>query len=76
MLSIQLKYSALSSVTATSQGSKPLVLSTEYAKCVLMTICSIIFGFLLTNTYRNFGIEKKLDEGGMHTLSKVFTLLL
>ena len=54
---------------------KKIILSTEYAKCVLMTICSIIFGFLLTNTYRNFGIEKKLDEGGMHTLSKVFTLL-
>ena len=54
---------------------KKIILSLEFLKCLLMAGCTLIFGFLLTNTYRNFGIEKKLDENGMHTLSKVFTLL-
>ena len=52
-----------------------MILSSEFGKCLFMAACSIIFGFLLANTYRNFGIENKLDEGGMHTLSKVYTLL-
>ena len=54
---------------------KKMILSSEFGKCLFMAACSIIFGFLLANTYRNFGIENKLDEGGMHTLSKVYTLL-
>ena len=54
---------------------KKIILSAEFGKCLFMAACSITFGFLLANTYRNFGIENKLDEGGMHTLSKVYTLL-
>ena len=54
---------------------KKIVLSLEFVKCLTISGCTLIFGYLLSNTYRNFGIEKKLDENGMHTLSKVFTLL-
>ena len=54
---------------------KRMILSLEFAKCLSIAGCTLIFGLLLTNTYRNFGIEKNLDENGMHTLSKVFTLL-
>ena len=54
---------------------KKMILSLEFAKCLAIAGCTQIFGYLLTNTYRNFGIEKKLDENGMHILSKVFTLL-
>ena len=54
---------------------KKMILSLEFAKCLLIACFSVIFGFLLANTYRNFGIENKLDEGGMHTLSKVYILL-
>ena len=54
---------------------KKMILSAEFAKCLTIAACTLAFGFLLGNTYRNFGIENKLDEGGMHTLSKVYTLL-
>ena len=54
---------------------KKIILSLEFVKCLSIAGCTLIFGFLLTNTYRNFGIEKDLDENGMHTLSKVYTLL-
>ena len=54
---------------------KKIILSLEFVKCLSIAGCTLIFGFLLTNTYRNFGIEKNLDENGMHTLSKVYTLL-
>ena len=54
---------------------KKIILSLEFVKCLSIAGCTLIFGFLLSNTYRNFGIEKELDENGMHTLSKVFTLL-
>ena len=54
---------------------KKMILSSEFAKCLTMAACTLTFGFLLGNTYRNFGIENKLDESGMHTLSKVYTLL-
>ena len=54
---------------------KKMIFSLEFVKCLSITGCTQIFGYLLTNTYRNFGIEKKLDENGMHILSKVFTLL-
>ena len=52
-----------------------MIFSREFAKCLAIAACSLTFGFLLANTYRNFGIENKLDESGMHTLSKVYTLL-
>ena len=54
---------------------KRMILSAEFAKCLTIAACTLTFGFLLGNTYRNFGIENKLDESGMHTLSKVYTLL-
>ena len=54
---------------------KKMIFSLEFVKCLSIAGCTQIFGYLLTNTYRNFGIEKKLDENGMHILSKVFTLL-
>ena len=54
---------------------KKMIFSFEFTKCLAIAGCTQIFGYLLTNTYRNFGIEKKLDENGMHILSKVFTLL-
>ena len=54
---------------------KKMILSAEFVKCLLIAACTLIFGFLLGNTYRNFGIENNLDESGMHTLSKVYTLL-
>ena len=54
---------------------KKMIFSLEFTKCLAIAGCTQIFGYLLTNTYRNFGIEKKLDENGMHILSKVFTLL-
>ena len=54
---------------------KKIILSVEFLKCLLIAGSTIIFGFLLSNTYRNFGIENNLDENGMHTLSKIFTLL-
>ena len=54
---------------------KKMIFSLEFVKCLSITGCTFIFGYLLTITYRNFGIEKKLDENGMHILSKVFNLL-
>ena len=50
---------------------KKMIFSLEFVKCLSIAGCTLIFGLLLTNTYRNFGIEKNLDENGMHTLSKV-----
>ena len=54
---------------------KKVIFSLEFVKCLSIAGCTLIFGFLLTNTYRGFGVEKQLDENGMHTLSKVYTLL-
>jgi len=54
---------------------KKVILSLEFVKCLSIAGCTLIFGFLLANTYRDFGVEKELDENGMHTLSKVYTLL-
>ena len=58
-----------------STSLKKMILSLEFVKCLIIAACTLAFGFLLGNTYRNFGIENELDEGGMHTLSKVYTLL-
>ena len=51
------------------------LLSTEFLKCLGIAGFTLIFGFLLSNTYRNFGNEKDLDDLGMQFLSKAFTLL-
>ena len=71
-------YNENNELTITNDELSPLkkiVLSLEFVKCLSIAGCTLIFVYLLTNTYRNFGIEKNLDENGMHTLSKVFTLL-
>ena len=52
---------------------KKIIFSLELSKCLAINACTLTFGFLLSNTYRSFGIESNLDEGGMHILSKVFT---
>lgn len=49
--------------------------SLEFYKCLAVAGCTLIFGFLLSNTYRNFGINQNLDDSGMQILSKAFTLL-
>ena len=54
---------------------KEILLSKEFYKCLTIAGCTLIFGFLLSNTYRNFGKEKDLNERGMQILSKLFTLL-
>ena len=54
---------------------KESLLSLEFVQCLSVAACTLIFGFLLSNTYRNFGIQKKLDELGMQILSKAFTIL-
>jgi MFS family permease len=54
---------------------KESILSVEFSQCLAVAGCTLIFGFLLTNTYRNFGIERKLNELGMQTLSKAYTML-
>ena len=54
---------------------KESLLSLEFVQCLTVAACTLIFGFLLSNTYRNFGIQKKLDELGMQILSKAFTIL-
>ena len=54
---------------------KKSLLSLEFYKCLSIAGCTLIFGFLLSNTYRNFGIEMNLSDLGMQILSKAFTLL-
>ena len=54
---------------------KESILSLEFAKCLSVAGCTLIFGFLLSNTYRNFGVQRQLDELGMQLLSKAFTML-
>ena len=54
---------------------KKMIFSLELSKCLAINACTLTFGFLLSNTYRSFGIESNLDEGGMHALSKVFTAI-
>ena len=54
---------------------KENILSVEFVKCLSIAGCTLIFGFLLSNTYRNFGVQRNLDELGMQTLSKTFTML-
>ena len=49
--------------------------SLEFYKCLTVAGSTLIFGFLLSNTYRNFGINQNLDDFGMQILSKAFTLI-
>ena len=61
--------------TNKSSKLKKDLFSMEFLKCLTIAGCTLIFGFLLSNTYRNFGNEKDLDDLGMQSLSKAFTLL-
>ena len=54
---------------------KEVFKSTEFFKCLIVAGCTLFYGFLLSNTYRNFGIEKNLSDSGMQILSKAFTLI-
>ena len=54
---------------------KECLFSRQFLQCFVMVGCTLLFGFLLTNTYRPFGTAMKLNEFGIQTLSKVFTLL-
>ena len=67
---------------------KEAILSKDFLFCLLIAACTLIYGYLLSNTYRTFGevsfiIEKEKGseeesakmKGYLQTLSKVFTLL-
>ena len=51
------------------------LLSLDFYKCLSIAGCTLIYGFLLSNTYRNFGKIMGLSDIGMQYLSKAFTLL-
>ena len=62
------------------ENSKNLTLkeslySINFLSCLTIAGCTLIFGFLLTTTYRTFGTKQELDEKGLQILSKFFTLL-
>ena len=65
---------------------KETICSKDYLLCLILSVCTLIFGFLLTNTYRSFGELSFIKKGSMDdsnekmkknlkALSKVFTLL-
>jgi OFA family oxalate/formate antiporter-like MFS transporter len=55
---------------------KESLLSLDFFLCLAVAGCTLIYGFLLTNTYRNFGsIRLKGYETALKYLSKAFTLL-
>jgi len=65
---------------------KESILSLDFFLCLTIASCTLIFGFLLTNTYRSFGEtsfikkdqkkeENEYFKGCLQSLSKVFTLL-
>ena len=54
---------------------KQSLLSSDFYKCLTIAGCTLIYGFLLSNTYRNFGRKRELSDKGMQILSKAFTLL-
>jgi len=62
-------------VLTTKLTLKESICSLEYAKCLTIAACTLIYGFLLTNTYRTFGQEKNLDPLALQWLSKVYTIL-
>ena len=54
---------------------KECLFSVQFLLCFTMVGCTLLFGFLLTNTYRPFGVSMHLNELGIQTLSKAYTLL-
>ena len=68
-----------------NQELKEALCSKDFALCLILSICTLIFGFLLTNTYRTFGEVSFIKGSGgesdeknrkiLKALSKVFTLL-
>ena len=54
---------------------KECLFSAQFLLCFTMVGCTLLFGFLLTNTYRPFGVSMHLNELGIQTLSKAYTLL-
>ena len=63
---------------------KETICSKDFLLCLATDSCTLIFGYLLTNTYRTFGEISFINEkeknssnmkGYLKTLSKVFTLL-
>ena len=54
---------------------KESIFSFQFLLCFIIVGCTLLFSFLLTNTYRTFGLEMELDELGIQILSKVYTLL-
>lgn len=55
---------------------KESLLSLDFFLCLTVAGCTLIYGFLLTNTYRNFGtIKLSKYEKALKYLSKAFTLL-
>ncbi len=49
--------------------------SKEFLICILTVGCTLLFGFLLSNTYRTFGKIMKIKEKYLQTLSKCYTLI-
>ncbi len=49
--------------------------SKEFLICILTVGCTLLFGFLLSNTYRTFGKIMKIEEKYLQTLSKFYTLI-
>ena len=54
---------------------KESIFSIQFLLCFIIVGCTLLFGFLLTNTYRPFGLSMELNELGIQSLSKVYTLL-
>ena len=54
---------------------KECLLSKEFLICILTVGCTLLFGFLLSNTYRTFGKIMKIKEQYLQTLSKCYTLI-
>ena len=49
--------------------------SLDFLICLITVGCTLLFGFLLTNTYRTFGKEKGINDSILQNLSKCFTLI-
>ena len=55
---------------------KESILSLDFFLCLTVAACTLIYGFLLSNTYRNFGSNSLRNyETALKYLSKAFTLL-
>ncbi len=51
------------------------ICSQQFLICLITVGCTTIFGFLLSNTYRNFGKIKINEEKPLKYLSKFYTLI-